>query len=145
MVNDPQIGPSCQVFLRSRALELALDASARSAELRTALRTYALAAPARRRGKPGETGGNRGKPGKNYGKLRINYEKQGNFGKFGNWNNDGKIRYEDILMDRWEDVSEHMYEKHVWKQFGITLGTWGLRIWRNMLCSSRAMVYYLKS
>ncbi|CAL1169512.1 unnamed protein product [Cladocopium goreaui] len=36
-----------QVFLRSRALELALDASARSAELRTALRTYALAVPAR--------------------------------------------------------------------------------------------------
>eukprot|EP00435_Cladocopium_sp_Y103_P024133 s1601_g5.t3 len=36
-----------QVFLRSRALELALDASARNAELRTALRTYALAAPAR--------------------------------------------------------------------------------------------------
>ncbi len=37
----------CQVFLRSKALELALDASARSAELRLALRTYALAVPAR--------------------------------------------------------------------------------------------------
>lgn len=36
-----------QVFLRSKALELALDASARSAELRLALRTYALAVPAR--------------------------------------------------------------------------------------------------
>ncbi|CAJ1352466.1 unnamed protein product [Effrenium voratum] len=36
-----------QVFLRSHGLEFALDASARSPELRRALRSYALAAPAR--------------------------------------------------------------------------------------------------
>eukprot|EP00913_Durusdinium_trenchii_P025467 g23906.t1 len=36
-----------QVFLRSRALELALDTSARSAELRHALRSYALTTPTR--------------------------------------------------------------------------------------------------